>query len=121
MQQGEANAAPTNEDTTMKTITLQLTDLISTMTAAYDHMGSADWAIYVTTDGQTDLRHNTHPNGNWLKVTDCYGLYGSDSMEITEEEIRSLVNLWLEDVGNWMVEDYDDEGNSTEYTFEIVA
>lgn len=108
----------------MTTITLQFSKVYDTLVEAYDHMGDSDRNVYVTTSGSIELRHNSQNNIGWYKVMGCYYLpnaFYSGVDGVTREDVLDAVKYDIREMQtDWTIEVFDDNGNSNDYTFELI-
>ena len=80
----------------MKTIEINVRELAKTIINNIHLAGSTEWDVYVNEDGIIDVRHNTHPNGDWYEVYDFYSSWSkSDLSESKQENIDWLISYVL--------------------------
>jgi len=101
----------------MKTIEIHVNELAKTIVENIHYAGSTEWDVYVNDDGIIDVRHNTHPNGDWYEVYDFYSSWSKDELADTKQE--SIDWLVSEVLDTWNIENLINRDRSTDDSVKV--
>jgi len=80
----------------MADIKINSVELAKIILANSDKIGSTDWNIYVSVDGNIECRHSTLDSLDWIEVVELYSFWDDeDTLSCSDEELGE----WLKTDG----------------------